>query len=67
MAVVAGFAGLEGVDLTAVDLVDDARRAWEARRLSKVIYFVASRTNASSWWGTLSPIQTELTCVFSMY
>ena len=25
LAVVAGFAGLEGVDLAAVDLVDDAR------------------------------------------
>ena len=63
LAVVAGLAGLEGVDLAAVDLVDDARLGGMALK-SFLLY---EHPEQSSAWGTLCAIQTELTCVFSMY
>ena len=63
LAVVAGLAGLEGVDLAAVDLVDDARLGGMALK-SFLLY---EHPEQSSAWGTWCAIQTELTCVFSMY
>ena len=63
LAVVAGLAGLEGVDLAAVDLVDDARLEGMALK----IFLLCEHPEQSSSWGTWCTIQTELMCVFSMY
>ena len=40
LAVVAGLAGLEGVDLAAVDLVDDARLGGMALKKSFLLYYL---------------------------
>ena len=50
LAVVAGLAGLEGVDLAAVDLVDDARLGGMALK-SFLLY---KHPEQASAWGTLS-------------
>ena len=64
-AVVAGLAGLEGVDLAAADLVDDARLEGMTLKSNLLcghpeqIKLVRNKSRVA--------IQTELTCVFSTY
>ena len=53
LAVVAGLAGLGGVDLAAVDLVDDARLGGMALKS----FLLHEHPEQPSAWGTLSPIQ----------